>query len=63
MQAKEDVAVWCGHISLEMAVDIRRKVKSFPVEKEGCSIAFMSLGTAEVHPSKGQSESLHHRDS
>lgn len=34
-------------------MDIRRKVKSSPMEKEGCCcIPFMPIGTSKVHPTK-----------
>ena len=36
MKAKRDIAVCSGHIFLDTSVDIRRKVTSFPMEKEGC---------------------------
>lgn len=59
MQAKEDVAVCLGHIFLEEFVDIRRKVKSFTVEKEGCcSSSCVSAGASNMHSSKGRPESL-----
>lgn len=63
MEAKGDLAICSGHIFLEMFVDIRRKVTSFPMEKEGCcGIPFVSVSAPKMHPSKGQSESLSRRE-
>lgn len=63
MKAKGDIAVCSGHIFLDMSVDIRRKVTSFPMEKEGCcGLSCVSVGAPKMHPSQGQSESLSPRE-